>query len=205
MVHTWSLRRLLLLRRGGKRWRQFPPARWHGLEHGQRRSHFRPARGGNYRTHRQGSGLALPGIDRRVRHAVLHPHRRPGHARAEEPAQETLSGIRHRHRTRRRTDHDETHARSRQRRFDRRVEGRLSQRLVRCAPLGHGEHLQALCREPEKRRPSRRHCRAGTGDRQPLTPGKWNGFLRILRVTPEIATASENTHPWTSVTYTRVV
>jgi hypothetical protein len=103
------------------------------------------------------------------------------------------------------TDHDETHARSRQRRFDRRVEGRLSQRLVRCAPLGHGEHLQALCREPEKRRPSRRHCRAGAGDRQPLTPGEVNGVLRVLRVTPEIATASENTHPWTSVTYTRVV
>jgi phosphoglucomutase len=86
MVHTWSLRRILLLRWGGKRWRQFPSARRHGLEHGQRRSHSRPARGGNYRAHRQGSGPALPGIDRRVRHAVLHPHRRPGHARAEEPA-----------------------------------------------------------------------------------------------------------------------
>ena len=59
--------------------------------------------------------------------------------------------------------------RPRQRRFDRRVEGRLSQRLVRRAPLGYGEYLQTLCREPEKRRPSRRHRRAGAGDPQPLS------------------------------------
>jgi hypothetical protein len=63
----------------------------------------------------------------------------------------------------------ETHVRPRQRRIDRRVEGRLSQRLVRRAPLGYGEHLKTLCREPEKRRPSRRHRRAGAGDRQPLS------------------------------------
>jgi alpha-D-glucose phosphate-specific phosphoglucomutase len=58
-----------------------------------------------------------------------------------------------------------------------------------CSSPRHGEHLQTLCREHEKRRPSRRHCRAGAGDRQPLSRREVSRVLRILRVTPEIAAA----------------
>ena len=82
------------------------------LEHRQRRPHPQPARGGNHCQHRKGSRRALPGTDRRVRHAVLHPHRRPSHTRAEKPAQKTLARRRHRHRTRWRTNHGEAHTRS---------------------------------------------------------------------------------------------
>jgi phosphoglucomutase len=53
-------------------------------------------------------------------------------------------------------------------RADRGVEGGGGQRLVCGAAFGHGEHLQALCREFEGRRAPPGHCRAGPGDRQPL-------------------------------------
>ena len=92
-------------------------------------------------------GRALPRARRGVRLARLHPHRRPGDARAEGAAPEALPRGRHGHDARRRADHRQAHQGTRQRRADRRPESRRRERLVRRAALGHREHLQDLRRE----------------------------------------------------------
>ena len=124
---------------------------------------------GNHRAHRERSRRALQGTNRQIRHPLLHPDRRPSHARAKEFAQKTIAGSRHRHRTRRRTDHGEIDARARQQCIDRRLESRLGERLVCRPPFRHREHLQALRGKPEKCRTPQRHRRSGPGDRPSIT------------------------------------
>ena len=92
-------------------------------------------------------GRALSRARGRIRRARVHPDRRPGDAGAKGAALETVARGRHGAAPRGRADHGAAHARSRQRRRDRRPQGRRRERLVRGAPVGHREPLQAVCGE----------------------------------------------------------
>ena len=83
-------------------------------------------------------------ITDRIRPIVLHPHRRPRHARTESQAEKPHPRSRDSHRTSRRSHHRQTNQGPRQRRPDRRSESSHDQRLVRRPPLRHRKHLQDL-------------------------------------------------------------
>ena len=106
------------------------------------------------------------GADRRVRHAVLHAHRRAGHAGAEGEARQALAGGGEGVDAGGRADHGEADARARQQRADRRPEGRDGERLVRRPAVRHREHLQDLRRKLQERIAPRGHRRRGAADRR---------------------------------------
>ena len=81
----------LLLRRRGECRRQLPAPRRHGLDDRQGRPDHGPAGRRDPRPHRQGSGRALPGADRGIRHAVLYADRCAGDARAEGQAAKAVA------------------------------------------------------------------------------------------------------------------
>ena len=109
------------------------------------------AGGGDHCAHRQGPGRALPRTDRRVRHAVLHAHRRARHARAESCAAEAFARSGQGLESGGRAHHRPADPRARQQRSHRRLESRRRQRLV-CRPaFRHRKPLQDLRRELPRR------------------------------------------------------
>ena len=92
MVRTGTVRRFVLLRWGGERGRQFPPAQWCRVDHRQGWTDHEPAGRRDHRAHWQGSWRALPRADRGVRNSVLHTYRRCRHAGAEGGASAAVAG-----------------------------------------------------------------------------------------------------------------
>ena len=73
--------RIILFRRRRKRRSKFSPPGRNSVDDGQGWANHGPAGRRDYRPHREGSRRALSRTDSRIRHSLLHAHRRARHAR----------------------------------------------------------------------------------------------------------------------------
>src|SRR5881296_1643317 len=169
------------------------------------------AGGRDHGPHRQGPRRALPGARGGVRRVLLHAYRRAGHARAEgTPEQKArrqllqaclLLGRGHQGRdARRRADHRQADPCPRQQRGDRRTEDRDGERVVRGSAVGHGEHLQDLRGELQRRHAPGRARERGPGARRrrdrrpPMSPPPFPPDYRAPVTGGDTMKATETLH-----------
>ncbi len=169
MVCRRPRRRLVRVRRRGKRRRVVPEEGRVGVDHRQGRHHSGVARRRDDRANQTRSGPVVRSIDWGTRQALLRADRRACDAGAEESPEGALARKARDERAGRRAGAGGAHRGTRQRSVLRRHQGLLRQRLVCRAAFGHRRRLQDLCGEfPQRGTPAANPARRPVRDRAGL-------------------------------------